>query len=72
MESSLSTARDVFDGSPTSDVKKLFFFYENVAMRGKTDDGKAMDTLSHLKNADFDLYYEMFCGWSLFEGGGNI
>ena len=53
-----STAK--MDGSLSSDVKKFFFFFENVAMRGKSDEEKALELLAHLEGEAFDFYYETF------------
>ena len=53
-----STAK--MDGALSSDVKKFFFFFENVAMRGKSDEEKALELLAHLEGEAFDFYYETF------------
>lgn len=49
-----------FDGSTSSDVKKFFFFFDNVVTRGKPDEDKATELLSHLDGRAFDFFYEKF------------
>lgn len=36
-----------YDGCASGDVKKFFFFFENVVMRGKTDEENSVELLSN-------------------------
>eukprot|EP00174_Griffithsia_okiensis_P000186 GO255559.1.p1 GENE.GO255559.1~~GO255559.1.p1 ORF type:complete len:154 (+),score=10.92 GO255559.1:137-598(+) len=51
---------NVYDGSDDIDVKKFFFFFDYVIGRGKSDDEKAVDLLSHPDGKAFDFYYNTF------------
>lgn len=44
----------------TSDIRKFFFYYENVAVATKSDEEKARKLLFHLQGSVFDLYYDRF------------
>ena len=49
-----------FDGKREADVAKFFFVYENVVMRGKSDEDKAGELLCYLQGEAFDYYYETY------------
>lgn len=40
------------------DVMVFFFYFENVAMRGKDEKEKAVELLALLDGAAFDFYFE--------------
>lgn len=50
----------MYDDSPLADIKKFFFLFENVFMRGKSDDEKATVLLSNFDGRAFDFFYEKF------------
>lgn len=50
----------IFNGASDSDVTKFLFVYENVVMRGKSEEDKAGSILCHLEGAAFDFYYETY------------
>lgn len=39
------------------DVVKFFLYFENVAIRGKTDENMAIELLGILENKAFEVYY---------------
>ena len=49
-----------FDGNNEADAAKFFFVYENVVMRGKSDEDKAGKLLCYLQGEAFDYYYETY------------
>ena len=55
-ESSLET----FSGEATEDVKKFFFYLENVTMKEKKEEERATDLLQHLEGEAFDFYFDNF------------
>lgn len=52
------SAMNKFNGSGEKDVGKFFFVYENVTMRGKSDDDMAASFLCYLEGEAFDFYYD--------------
>lgn len=44
-----------YDGFKSVDVKKFFFFFANIVMRGKIDEEKATELLSHLNGKALDF-----------------
>ena len=50
----------VFDSKHETDVVKFFFVYENVVMRGKSDEDKTGELLCYLQGEAFDYYYETY------------
>lgn len=54
----MDSTKRTFDG--TSDVKIFFFYFENVAMRGKSDADKAYELLAFLDKDAFEFYYSKF------------
>lgn len=59
MQSS-SIITNTFDGSPSANIHKFFFYFEQVVMRGKPEEEKAVSLLSFLEGDAFDLYYDSF------------
>ncbi len=59
MESS-SDLKFQFEGK--EDAKKFFYVYENVLMKGKTDEEKAYMLVAHL-NAEAFEYYQAEIGY---------
>ena len=57
--SSDSTNSFVFDFGSGS-VYKFFFYFENVATRGKSTEDRAMDLFGHLVGEGFDFYYDEY------------
>ena len=49
-----------FDGDKNADVRRFLFTYENVVMREKDDNEKALSIVCFLAKDAFDLYYERF------------
>lgn len=49
-----------FGGSPSIYVVRFLLAFENVAMRDKMEDQKALQILFHLDGASFDFYYSAF------------
>lgn len=49
-----------FDGPSSSKIACFLFAYENVIMRGKSDEENALQLLCHVECAVFDRYYEDF------------
>ena len=48
----------VFDGS--GDVRMFLFYFENVAMRGKKQEEKALELLSYLDGKAFEFFFARF------------
>lgn len=60
MSTSTESSLSIFDGASSSDVKKLFFYYENVFMCDVDEDEMALKLLSHLDGQAFVFFYETF------------
>ena len=56
IESSMLT----FSGKIEEDVKKFFFFLENVTMKNMNNEERAIDLLQHLDGEAFDFFFENF------------
>jgi len=54
----MDSSKRIFDG--TTDVKMFFFYFENVATRGKDHTEMAFDLLAFLDKDAFQFYYEKF------------
>ena len=54
----MDSSKRTFDG--TTDVKMFFFYFENVATRGKDHSEMALDLLAFLDRDPFQFYYEKF------------
>lgn len=48
----------IFDGS--GDIRKSFFFFENVTMRGKKEEDKSSELLRNLDGNAFEFFIEQF------------
>lgn len=48
-------------------MKRIFFFFEHVAMRGKAEEEKTLKLQSHLDGKSFDFFFQMFT-----DDNGNI
>ncbi len=56
-----SPPRDLkFQCDGKEDAKKFFYVYENVLMKGKTDEEKADRLLAHLNAEAFEYYFDHF------------
>ncbi|MEM9438463.1 MAG: hypothetical protein AAGA15_15645, partial [Pseudomonadota bacterium] len=54
----MDSTKRIYDG--TSDVKRFFFYFDNVAMRGKSDADKGVELLAFLDKEAIQFYYEKF------------
>lgn len=66
----LQPPRVYFDGTKDADVEEFLFMYDNVVMRGKSDEEKAATLFAYLEGDAKSAYRSKFIsGWSLSEEG---
>ena len=46
--------------SGKGDARKLFYVFENVIMKGASDEDKAEKVVAYLQGEAFDFYFERF------------
>lgn len=56
----IETSLAVFIGSVEEDITKLFSFFENVTMKGKTGEEEESELLSYIDGVAFKFYFETF------------
>ena len=60
MSTPSESSLNIFHGHAHEDVVKFFFYFEYVVMRGKPDEQKPMELLSHLDGRAFEFFFEAF------------